>query len=158
MEKAAKEMGLTVNENKTKFMALINDPAYSNLMYNRSFMTELYNFEVVTEFIYLGNLINCKNDLEEEIKCRIIIGNICHYGMMKLMKSQLLKKKTKCKLYKTIILPAVLYGSQSWALSKAHETLLGGCEREILRRIYRAVQIHGVWRRCYNQELHSSQC
>jgi hypothetical protein len=33
MEKAAKEMGLTVNENKTKFMAL-NDPANSNLMHN----------------------------------------------------------------------------------------------------------------------------
>jgi hypothetical protein len=36
-------------------------------------MIELYNFEVVTEFMYLGTLINCKNDLEEEIKCRIII-------------------------------------------------------------------------------------
>jgi hypothetical protein len=35
MEKAAKEMGLTVNENKTKFRAL-NDPAYSNLVHNRS--------------------------------------------------------------------------------------------------------------------------
>jgi hypothetical protein len=33
----AKEMGLTVNENKTEFMAL-NGPAYSNLMHNRSFM------------------------------------------------------------------------------------------------------------------------
>jgi hypothetical protein len=37
MEKAAKEMGLTVNENKTKFMAL-KDPAYSNLMHNRIFI------------------------------------------------------------------------------------------------------------------------
>jgi hypothetical protein len=34
MEKAAKEIGLTVYENKTKFMAL-NDPAYSNLMQRR---------------------------------------------------------------------------------------------------------------------------
>jgi sorting nexin-29 len=33
MEKAATEMGLTVNENKTKFMAL-NDPANSNLVHN----------------------------------------------------------------------------------------------------------------------------
>jgi hypothetical protein len=33
MEKAAKEMGLTMNENKSKFMAL-NDPAYSKLMHN----------------------------------------------------------------------------------------------------------------------------
>jgi hypothetical protein len=33
MEKAVREMGLTVNKNKTKFMAL-NDPAYSYLMHN----------------------------------------------------------------------------------------------------------------------------
>jgi hypothetical protein len=98
----------------------------------------------VTEFIYLGTLINCKNDLEEEIKCRIIIGNRCFYGMLKLMKSQLLKRKTKCQLYKTIVLRAVLYGSESWTLSKAYEALLGGFERNILRRIYGAVQIDGV--------------
>jgi hypothetical protein len=54
------------------------------------------------------------------------------------MKSQLLKRKTKCQLYKTIILPAVLYGSdcESWPLSKAYVALLGGSERKILRRIY----------------------
>jgi hypothetical protein len=31
-------------------------------------------------------------------------------------------------LYKTIILPAVLYGTVSWTLSKAPEALLGGFE------------------------------
>jgi hypothetical protein len=53
MEKAAKEMGLTVNENKTKFMAP-NGPAYSNVMHNRNFMIELYNFDVMMEFISLA--------------------------------------------------------------------------------------------------------
>jgi hypothetical protein len=33
MEKAAKEIGLTIDEKKTKFIAL-NDPAYSNLTHN----------------------------------------------------------------------------------------------------------------------------
>jgi hypothetical protein len=64
MEKADKEMGLTVNENETKFMAQ-NVPAYSNLMHNQSFMIQLHNFEFVMEFMYLGTLINCKNGLEE---------------------------------------------------------------------------------------------
>jgi hypothetical protein len=73
-----------------------NNPAYSNLMHNQSFIIESYNFEIVTEFIYLESLINCKNDLGEEIKCRIIIGSRCYYGRFKLMKSQSLKRKTKC--------------------------------------------------------------
>jgi hypothetical protein len=71
------------------------------------------------------------------------------------MKSQLLKRKTKCQLYKTLILPTVLYGSESSALSKAHEALLGGFERKTLRRIYGAVQTDAVGRRRYNKELYS---
>jgi hypothetical protein len=104
----------------------------------------------VTEF---GSLINCKNNLEEVIR-RNIIGNRRHYGMSKLMKSQLLKRKTKCQLYKTLTLPTVLYVSESSALSKAHEALLGGFERRTLRRIYGAVQTDGVRERRYNKELY----
>jgi hypothetical protein len=39
-------------------------------------------------------------------------------------------------------------------LSKTHEALLGGFEGKILRGIYGAVQIDGVWRRRHNQELY----
>jgi hypothetical protein len=49
----------------------------------------------------------------------------------------------------------VLCGSDGWTLSKAHGAFLGGFEGMILRRIYGAVQIDGVWRRHYNQELYS---
>jgi hypothetical protein len=38
-------------------------------------------------------------------------------------------------MYKTIILPTVLCGSESWTMRKAHEALLGGFERQILRII-----------------------
>jgi hypothetical protein len=44
--------------------------------------------------------------------------------MLKLMKSQSLKKETKCQRYKSIILATVMYGSEIWArwtLSKAPE-------------------------------------
>jgi hypothetical protein len=64
------EMGLTVNENKIKFMAL-NDPAYSNLIRNRSFVIELYDIEVVTECIYLGALINFKIVLEKKLNAEL---------------------------------------------------------------------------------------
>jgi hypothetical protein len=75
---------------------------------------------------------------------------MCFYGKLKLLKSELLKRKTKCQLHKTIILPAVLYGSESWTMSNAHEALLAGSETEILRRIYGAVQIDGAWRKRHN--------
>jgi hypothetical protein len=71
------------------------------------------------------------------------------------MKPHLLKWKTKCQLYKTVILPAVLYGSESWTLSKAHEAPLGGFERKILRRICGALQVDGVRRTRYNKKLYN---
>jgi hypothetical protein len=69
--------------------------------------------------------------------------------------SQLLQRRTKCQLYKTIILPTVLYGSESWTFTTIHEPLQGGFERKILRRIYGAVQTDELWRRRYSKELYS---
>jgi hypothetical protein len=67
--------------------------------------------------------------------------------MLKFMKSQLLKRKTYCQLYKTITLRTGFYRSETWNLSKAPEALLGSLERKVLRRIYGEVQIDGVWQR-----------
>jgi hypothetical protein len=92
--------------------------------------------------------------LKQEIKYGIIIGNRSYYDMLKLMKTQLPKRKTKCQLYKTVVLPTVHYGSESWTLSKAYEALLGAFKRKILRRIYAAIQIDGVSQRHYNKELY----
>jgi hypothetical protein len=39
-------------------------------------------------------------------------------------------------------------------VSKAHEALLGGFERKILRKVYGEVQIDGIWPRHYNKELY----
>jgi hypothetical protein len=153
MERAAMEMELTLKKNITKFMVL-KDSAYLNLKHKQSFVTDSYNFEVLTECIYLGTIINCKNDSDEGIKRRSVLENRCSYGMSKLMKSQLVKGKLQVN-YKTIILPTVLYGSESWTLSEAHEALLGGFEKNGLRRIYGEVQIDGIWRRRYNKELYS---
>jgi hypothetical protein len=46
-------------------------------------------------------------------------------------------------MYRTIILPAVLYCSESWTWRRVHEALRGGLEREILRIIYGSVRIDG---------------
>jgi hypothetical protein len=44
---------------------------------------------------------------------------------------------------------------ESWTLSKAHEALLGGFERTILKRMKGTIQTDGVWQTRYNKELYS---
>jgi hypothetical protein len=106
------------------------------------------------EFKYLGSLIiNSNNSIIVEINHRILLGNRCYYGLRNLLQSRLLNKGTKCKIYKALIKPVVLYGSESWSLTKADEEKLRTFERRILRRIYCTCE-NGVWRIKYNDELY----
>ena len=62
---------------------------------------------------YLGVTITNTNDIREEIKRRINMGNACYYSLETILSSRLLSKKFKVKTYKTIILPIVLYGCET---------------------------------------------
>ncbi|PSN53408.1 hypothetical protein C0J52_21382 [Blattella germanica] len=52
------------------------------------------------------------------------------------MSSRYISKKAKLTLYKTVVRPIVLYGSETWTLSKNMEQHLMTWERKILRKIY----------------------
>ena len=45
------------------------------------------------------------------------LGNACYYSVQNLFSSSLLFKKLKIKIYRTIILPVVLYGCETWSLT-----------------------------------------
>jgi hypothetical protein len=47
--------------------------------------------------------------MQEEIKSRINLGNACYHSVQSLLSSRLLSRNVKVKIYKTIILPVVLY-------------------------------------------------
>jgi hypothetical protein len=69
------------------------------------------------------------------------------------LRSRLLKKDTKCKIYKTLIRPVVLYGCESWTLTIKEEEKLNMFERKVLRKIYGPSCVNGIWRIKYNDEL-----
>ena len=66
---------------------------------------------------YLGSLLTNQNSIQEEIKCRLKAGNSCYYSVQTLLSCRLLSKNLKIKIYKTIILPVVLYGCETWSLT-----------------------------------------
>jgi hypothetical protein len=53
-----------------------------------------------------------------------------------IFQSKLVSKKSKIKLYKTIIRPIVVHGSESWVLTENFKQKLLVFERRILRRIF----------------------
>ena len=73
------------------------------------------SYEKVETFKYLGSLLTNQNSIQEEIKCRLKAGNSCYYSVQRLSSSRLLSKNLKIKIYKTIILPVVIYGCETWS-------------------------------------------
>ena len=68
------------------------------------------SIERVEEFKYLRTTLTDQNSIQEEIKSRLELGNACCYSVQNLLSSRLLFKNVKIKIYRTIILPVVLYG------------------------------------------------
>jgi len=62
-----------------------------------------------------------KSSIQKEIKKRLTSGNACYQSVQNLLSCSLLSKNIKIKIYRTIILPVVLYGCETWSL-----TLRGG--------------------------------
>ena len=75
--------------------------------------------------------------------------------MQNLLSSRLLSKNLKIKIYRTIILPVVLYGCEAWSLTLREERMLRVCENMVLRRIFgsRRDEVTEEWRRLHNEEL-----
>jgi hypothetical protein len=64
----------------------------------------------------------------------------------------------KVRIYKTIILPVVLYGCETWSLTVREEHELRVFENRMLWRIFvpKMDGVTGGWRKLYNEELHNS--
>jgi hypothetical protein len=70
--------------------------------------------------------------------------------------SRLISKNLKIKIYKTVILPLVLYGCETWSLTLGEEQRLRVFENRVLRRIFGPKREEdGSWIKLHNDELHS---
>jgi hypothetical protein len=91
-------------------------------------------------------LPHLKSSLKEET---------CYYSVQNLLSSSLLSKTLKIKIYRTIILPVVLYGCETWSLTLREERSLRVFENRVLRRVFgpKRNEVTGEWRKLHNEEL-----
>ena len=103
----------------------------------------------------MGTTLTNKNSIQEEIKSRLKLGNACYYSVQNLLSSSLLSKKLKFMIYRTILLPVVLYGCETWSLTLREERRLRVFENRVLRRAFgpKRDQVIGEWRKLHNEGL-----
>ena len=152
-KREAARLGLVPNSAKTKYMVAGKERGSP-----RGVGAEVEiggeRFEVVDEFVYLGTLVTCDNDMSREVKQRVAAANRAFYGLRNQLRSRSLQTRTKLALYRTLILPVALYGHEAWTLKEADRRVLGVFERKVLRSILGGKLEDGVWRRRMNHELY----
>jgi len=93
---AARETGLEVSADKTKYMVMSGDRNAARIHSVRMINN---TFERVEEFKYLGRNVTNQNAIQEENKSRLRSGNACYCSVQNLLSSRLLSKNFKIKIY-----------------------------------------------------------
>jgi len=124
--KAAKPMGLEVNQGKTKYLVMTRGTRD-----NSDLLDENYTFQQASDFKYLGLNINQHNNMHNEIKIRISAANKGYYALEKLFKSKLLSRRSKERLYTSFLRPVLTYACETWSTTKGDEEKMAYFERRI---------------------------
>jgi len=127
---------------------------------SHSMKTDNSTFESVEEFKCFRTTLTKQNSIQEEIKIRLKSGNACYHSVQNLLYSSLLSKNLKIKIYRTITLPVVLYGCETWSLTLREERRLRVFDNSVLGRIFRPKkdEVTGEWKRLYNEKLNDRYC
>ncbi|KAG6464707.1 hypothetical protein O3G_MSEX014681 [Manduca sexta] len=113
------KVGLKLNPEKTRVMTNGN-----------KIKIQLKNTEInyTDEYVYLGQLITQKEHMTKEVERRITNGWKRYWSLKEAMKDKQLHINIKSKLFNTCILPVLMYGCQSWALTQKMTSKLATCQ------------------------------
>ena len=93
--------------------------------------------ETLTDFNFLGSKITANGDCSREIKRHLFLGRKVMTNLDSMPKSRDIILPAKVRLVKTMALPVVLYGCESWSIKKAECQRIHASELWCWRRLLR---------------------
>ena len=121
----SEKVGLKLNIQKTKIVA--SGPITS---------WEI-DGETVSDVIFLGSKITADGDCSHEIKRHLLLGRKAMINLDSLLKSRDISLPTKAHLVKAMVFPVVMYGCESWTITKAEPQRIDAFELCCWRRLLR---------------------
>ena len=112
VKEESENVGLKLNIQKTKIM--VSSPI-------TSWQIDGETVETVTDFILGGSKITADGDCSHEIKRCLLLGRKVMTNLDSIFKSRDITLPTKVHLVKTMVLPVVMYGCESWTVKKAEQ-------------------------------------
>jgi sorting nexin-29 len=154
LKQGAKKVGLEINQDKTKYMIMTgNKDKWQRV---QDFTSGEVSYERVDTFEYLGSVLNEENYTGLEIRSRVMAGNKCYYALGSIMRSKSISRKSKLKIYRTVIKPIVIYASETWVLKEKGIIMLNVWGKKNLRKIFGAKKEGNEWKIRNNQELRNT--
>ena len=120
VKEESEKVGLKLNIQKTKIMA--SGPI-------TSWQIDGETVETVSDFILGGGLqITADGDCSHEIKRRLLLGRKVMTNLDSILKTRDITLPTKICLVKSMVLPVVMYGCESWTIKKAERQKIDAFE------------------------------
>ena len=130
LKKAMSNWGMKIHWGKTKVMMVSRKGEECKVCVDGEEIEQVQNMK------YLGAILSADGTCEEEIEQRVGAAARVIGAMRKeVLERKELKKATKMRVYNAIVLPTMLYGSETWTVMKRHESRLGATEMAYLRRV-----------------------
>jgi hypothetical protein len=129
LNRTSGEYGMRINIKKTKMMRISREEGKSmNITINGN------KLEQVTQFCYLGSTITEDCRSHTEIKKRIVMGKEAFNKRRELLRGKL-KLELKKRMVKSLVWSVVLYGAETWTVTKEDTKRLEAFEMWTWRRI-----------------------
>ncbi|KAI5635653.1 reverse transcriptase (RNA-dependent DNA polymerase) domain-containing protein [Phthorimaea operculella] len=129
MNEALKRKGMKVNVGKTKAMVFEKEEGMTEC----NIMIEEERVEQVKEFVYLGSKFTSDGKCESDIERRVNAGNMVNGALHAFMNSQKVSNKARLAVHRGVLVPTLMYGSESWVWQKKHESRINAVEMRALR-------------------------
>ena len=128
LDQKGKQVGLKINVAKTKTMRY-------NAVNNEPVMIGDKGIEEVDKFVYLGATVSKTGGSDCDIKSRIGKARGAFCKLCKVWKSSQYSIKTKVRIFKSNVIAVLMYGCETWRMTKEDEDKLDTFQQRCLRRI-----------------------
>ena len=153
LDSVCRKMGMNVSAAKTELMAICHDgDALDSVQLSGG------EARYVSTFKYLGGIVDTSATCAAEVDARITKAKVRFAEMQRVWGLRKLRVGLKMQCFRAYVLPVLLFGSETWALTKKDADRLEVVHTDCLRQILnvRRVDRHSkkqIWAQCNTVSL-----